>query len=332
MGASNFSSLRANRQKALEKLNQEIQKESSKQGKDERFWTLTVDQKTKIGYAKLRFLPEPPNEDVPWQFLYVHAFKHIGAWFIENCPTTKGRTCPVCAENNKLWEAGGEGSPSRKLASARKRTKKFISNVLVLEDPAHPENVGKVMLFKYGKKIFEKIEEKTNPKYPGEIAYSPFDLYEGADFRLKSGLQGDFQSYDKSEFPVQSELFPGDDAAKEEVWNKQYPLLPFVADDQFKSYEDLEKRLKKVLSGNTGKTAEDVIKAEQPSPEVAQDAAAALDEAASAPAKPTARKPRSKPAPKVEEVVVQPDTDDADVATPPEDEDDIRDFFADVLK
>lgn len=315
--ATNFSSLRANRKNALDKLNDEIKKQTQKQGADERFWKLSVDQKTKVGYARLRFLPAPKNEDVPWVRLFAHAFKVGGAWMIDNCPTTLGqRPCPVCKDNNKLWNSGNEADKS--IARDRKRKLQFISNVLVLEDPAKPENVGKVFLFKYGAKIHDKIQESVNPTYPGDVPVNPFDLWEGADFKLKSQNVGGFQNYDKSEFADKSALFGGDDAKLEAIYEQEHSLQAFVAEDQFKSYEELEKRFDKVTTGEDApRSAADAIRAEQPTREDAQEAAEATVKAT--------RKPRAA----VKTTVVTPPAPAEDV---PEDEDDIKDFFADVLK
>lgn len=325
MPASNFSSLRSNRTTALAKLNDELKKENTKQGADERFWKLTVDQKTKVGYAKLRFLPAPKGEDVPWQRVFNHAFKLNGSWFIENCPTTLGqRPCPVCKDNSKLWNSGLDAD--KDVARERKRKLQFISNVLIVEDQAHPENAGKIFLFKYGKKIHDKVQELINPQFPDQAPTNPFDLWEGADFKLKAAQVQGYQNYDRSEFAEPKELFPGDDTKKEELWDTEHSLLQFVAEDQFKNYDDLEKRFIKVITGeDSGRTAADAIKNEQPTPEDAASLAADIDARAEKPARRT-RKPADKPAEKVAEPVATPVDD-----VVPEDEDSIRDFFGSVL-
>jgi hypothetical protein len=319
--ASNFSSLRKSNAQALDALNKKLKEESSKQGADERFWKLTVDPKTKIGYARLRFLPASANEDLPWVRLFKHAFqrdKGVGKWLIENCPTTLGneRPCPVCKQNNVLWNSGIESE--KNIARDRKRQQKFVSNVLVIEDSAHPENNGKVFLFSYGPKIHEKVQESISPKFPDQKPLNPFDMWAGADFKLRSQNQAGYQNYDKSEFTDAVELFPGDDAKKEAVWNQQYPLQPFVADDQFKAYDDLAKRLDAVLNGtdDAPKTAQDAMKQNDATAADAREVAQAVDVRAT-------RRPRaSAPAPKVEPVAA---------ATTPEDEDDIKNFFAGVI-
>lgn len=318
--ATNFSSLRKSKQTALDALNKKL-KEESKPGADERFWKLTVDPKTKIGFARLRFLPAPANEDLPWVRLFSHAFqraKDVGPWFIDNCPTTLGneRTCPVCKDNNTLWNSGIEAQ--KNIARDRKRQQKYISNVLVIEDNAKPENNGKVFLFKYGPKIHEKIQEAISPKFPDQQPINPFDLWEGADFKLRSVAQGGFQNYDKSEFDDAEPLFGDDDAKKEEVWNTQYPLQAFIAEDQFKSYADLAKRLDKVLHGtdDAPATAQDAIKAQEPTVSDALDAADAV----------ATRTPARKPSRPVKAEAKPPTA----VETP-EAEDDIKNFFSGVL-
>lgn len=342
MASTNFSSLRASRQAALAKLNDELKKDNTKQGADERFWKLTVDPKTKVGYARLRFLPAPVGEDVPWQRIFSHAFKLNGGWFIENCPTTLGqRPCPVCKDNSKLWNGdGADKDGSQDVARERKRKLQFISNVLVIEDPAHPENNGKVFLFKYGKKIQEKIQELVNPSFPDKKPSNPFDMWNeddagGSDFKLKAQQKDGYQNYDKSEFTDPKELFPGDDKAKEKVWGEEYPLLAFIAEDQFKSYEDIEKRFNKVLTGERDgapRTAADAVKNEQPTPEDAASLAADIDARETSDAKKTRKsKPKAPVVPRADETYSSDDrpADDVDL---PEDEEKIAAFFGDMLK
>ncbi len=320
--ASNFSSLRNARKDALAKINQEIQKESQKGGgNDARFWKLSVDQKTKVGYAVIRFLPAPVNEEAYWARIFNHAFKLNGSWFIENCPTTiDGRSCPVCKENNKLWNSGNDAD--KDVARERKRKLQFISNILVVSDSAHPENNGKTFLYKYGKKIHEKITELTNPQFPDQEPTNPFDLWEGCNFKLKAQQKDGFQNYDKSEFDDPTPVAKDDDAA-EEIWNQEHSLTQFVAEKEFKSFEELEKRLIRVLTGDNSKpaTAEAAIKAEQPT--VAQVTKVAEQVAAESPAKQRVR--RQAPAP----VVVAAEVEDGD--EPPQDAESIKNFFAEVL-
>jgi hypothetical protein len=314
--ASNFSSLRSTRKTLLDKLASEVKKDSQKGGAaDERFWKLSVDQKSKIGYARLRFLPAPKGEEVPWARVFSHAFQGPGgSWFIENCPTTLGRTCPVCAKNNELWNSGIDAD--KDIARKRKRKLQFISNILVIDDPAHPENNGKVFLFKYGAKIQAKIKELIEPEFPDAQPANPFDLWEGCEFKLKSAAVAGYQNYDKSSFEAPTELFPGDDAKKEEIWSAQHSLAEFVAEKAFKNYDDLEGLLQKALTGTARapRTAEDAVKEAEPTLDDAKDVAEKVNENLP-PRKPTAaKKPAAKPAPVVEAAA--------------DDEDDIKSFFA----
>jgi hypothetical protein len=319
--ATSFSSLRSARKTVLDQLASAIKQESQKgAGADERFWKLTVDAKTRIGYARLRFLPAPAGEDVPWARVFSHALQGPGgSWFIENCPTTLGRTCPVCAENNKLWNSGIDAD--KEVARKRKRKLQYISNVLILEDPAHPENNGKVFLFKYGAKIQEKLKELLEPEFPDAQPANPFDFWEGCDFKLKSALAKGYQNYDKSSFDPPSELYPGADETKEAVWKAEYPLAEFTDEKAFRSYEDLQERFNRALTGQSQgpRTAEDAVKDELGAPSLAdaKDAAAAV--AATPKTAPKASKPA--PAPKAAPKAATP-ADDAD------DDGEIRKFFA----
>ena len=315
--SSNFSSLRSSRKTLLNKLAEEVKKEQAKGGAaDERFWKLTVDAKTKIGYAKLRFLPAPKDEEIPWARLFSHAFTGPGgSWFIENCLTTLARPCPVCKDNTRLWNSGVDAE--KDVARKRKRKLQFISNVLVIDDPSHPENNGKVFLFKYGAKIHAKIMELIEPEFPDQTPANPFDLWEGCDFKLKSQAVAGYQNYDKSSFDNPAELFPGDDDKKEEVWAAEKSLAPFLAEKEFKNYDELADRFAKVMSGDTDapRTAADAVKNSQPTLDEAHEAAAEVAK--------VERKlpPKSKPVAK------------AKVETPAEDADDdadIKAFFADM--
>lgn len=303
--SSNFSSLRSARKTLLSKLAEEVKKEQAKGGGvDERFWKLSVDAKTKIGYARIRFLPAPKDEEIPWARLFSHAFTgNSGTWFIENCPTTLSRKCPVCVDNTKLWNSGVDAD--KDVVRKRKRKLQFISNILVLEDPSHPENNGKVFLFKYGAKIHAKIMELIEPEFPDQAPANPFDLWEGCDFKLKSQAVAGYQNYDKSQFEAPSELFPGDDAKKEEVWASEKSLLEFVAESQFKTYDELADRFTKSMTGESDapRTAADAVAKSQPTLEDAQEAAEHVEKkerklpprAAKTPAK-----PKAEPAPEAD--------------------------------
>ena len=260
---SGFASLKKNSQGSIDRLSAEIQKLSSKQSyDDDRMWSLTRD-KSDNGYAVIRFLPPVEGEDFPWVRVFSHGFQGKGGWLIENCPTTIGKKCPICEANNELWNSGLEAN--KQIARDRKRKLSYISNILVVSDPANPSNDGKVFLYKFGKKIFDKLQEAMNPTAPDEPKYNPFDLWKGANFKLKSHRESGFVSYEKSAFQPQSALFDGEEKRLEALWKTQYPLLPFVAPDQFKSYEELSSRLVSVLKGGVAEGA--ATRAEEAKPE-----------------------------------------------------------------
>jgi hypothetical protein len=232
---------------------------------DDRFWKPTLD-KASNGMAVFRFLPAPENEDMPWAKLYTHAFKVGGRWYIENSRTTIGEKDPVSEMNSELWNSGLESD--KDIARDRKRKLSYISNILVLKDPGAPENEGKVFLYKYGVKIFNKIQEAMQPEFDDEDPINPFDYWAGANFKLKVRKVGGYINYDKSEFESPSELLGGDDAKLEELWKTQHSLQAFVAPDQFKTYDELKKKLQEVVGDDiratesdfvSQKTAEDVV-------------------------------------------------------------------------
>jgi hypothetical protein len=210
--------------------------------KDERLWKPGID-KAGNGYAVIRFLPEVEGEDTPFVAVYSHTFKGKGGWFYENCPTTIGEKCPVCAANTELWNSGIEDD--KNIARQRKRKLTYISNILVIEDPANPENKGKVFLYQYGTKIFQKIQSLAHPEFQDEVAVDPFNFWTGADFKIKIRNVGGYVNYDRSEFATPAPLLGGDDKKLEELWKKQYPLKPFVDKSQFKSFDELNARFKK---------------------------------------------------------------------------------------
>ena len=229
----------------LDELSKKIQATSEKKSyKDERFWRPELD-KASNGYAVIRFLPAPPNEDLPWAKLYTHGFQGKGGWFIENSRTTFGEKDPVSEMNSELWNSGIESD--KDIARARKRKLQYISNILVISDPANPQNEGKIFLYKFGKKIFDKIQEAMEPEFADEKAVNPFDLWDGANFKLKVRKISGFINYDKSEFDSPSELFDGDDVQLEELWKKQYSLTAFTDPSNFKSYDELKQRLMEVV-------------------------------------------------------------------------------------
>ena len=201
------------------------------------------------GYAVIRFLPAAPNEDVPWVRMFTHGFKGPGGWYIENSLTTLSKEDPVSKANTALWNSGIESD--KNIARDRKRKLSYYSNILVLEDSANAENEGKVMLFRYGKKIFEKITSVMNPEFKDETPLNPFDFYEGANFKIKMRQVDGFANYDKSEFASVTPLCDGKDADLEEVWKQQHSLQDLVDPDSFKSYQELEARFNTVVGGGS---------------------------------------------------------------------------------
>jgi hypothetical protein len=242
----------------MEELNK-IQSSEKKSYKDDRFWKPELD-KSDNGYAVIRFLPPVEGEDTPWVRVFNHGFKGKGGWFIENCPTTIGLKCPLCEANSELWNSGDEAD--KDIARNRKRRLQYISNIMVVEDPKNPSNEGKVFLYKFGKKIFDKIMESLQPEFADEEPVNPFDFWKGADFKLKIRKVAGFTNYDKSEFASPSAL-NDDDEVLEKIWNQQYKLQEFVSPEQFKSYGDLKNRLDMVLTGGArggdiAESAEDI--------------------------------------------------------------------------
>jgi len=235
-----------------EKLVKEVEKMSTGSGgADERFWKPEMD-KTGVGSAIIRFLPAPEGEELPWVKMYAHAFQGPGGWYIENSLTTIGQKDPVSEHNRELWNSGSD--KDKETVRKQKRKLSYYSNIYVVKDPAHPENEGKVFLFKFGKKIFDKILNAMQPEFEDEEPINPFDFWGGANFRLKIRKVEGYWNYDKSEFDSPSPLFDDDDAL-EALWKKEYSLSAIVAPDQFKSYEDLEKRLKYVLGQKSARAA-----------------------------------------------------------------------------
>ena len=234
---SKLGSLTAKLVKEVEKMN------NNGASGDERTWKLDVD-KSGNGYAVIRFLPAPEGEDLPFVKLYSHAFQGPGGWYIENSLTSLGQKDPVSEYNTQLWNNGTDAG--KETARKQKRKLTYMSNIYVVKDPANPENEGKVFLFKYGKKIFDKLTAAMQPEFEDEEAIDPFDFWQGANFKLKAKNVAGYRNYDSSEFAAVSPLLDDDDAL-EALWKKQFSLAEIVSADQFKSYEDLKKRLEYVL-------------------------------------------------------------------------------------
>ena len=231
--------------KAIEALN--TPSEGSE--KSDNFWRPEVD-KAGNGMAVIRFLPaaEIDGDDaLPWVKVFSHGFQGPGGWLIDNCLTTMNQQCPVCEHNSTLWNSGIEAN--KEVVRKQKRKLNYIANVYIISDPKHPENEGKVKLFKFGKKIFDKITEAMNPAFEDETAINPFDLWKGANFKLKIRKVEGYQNYDKSEFESAYPLL-NDDDAMEAIWKKEYSLTEMTKESEFKTYDALKQRLDKVLGLN----------------------------------------------------------------------------------
>ena len=243
------------------KLTNEIEKMSkgTKGGADERLWKLEVD-KAGNGYAVIRFLPAPDKEELPWAKLYSHAFQGPGGWYIENSLTTLGGKDPVSEYNRLLWNSGIDAD--KELARKQKRKLSYTANIYVVKDPTNPHNEGKVFLYKFGKKIFDKLTAAMQPEFEDEEAIDPFDFWKGANFKLKAKNVAGYRNYDSSEFAAVSPLLEDDDAM-EAIWNKQYSLVEFTNPDQFKSYTELQTRLDAVLNNKQTRVAPEVRQEEE---------------------------------------------------------------------
>jgi len=245
--ANTFASLKKSRSNDLQKLQTEVEKINNPKNnfsrEDERFWKAELD-KSGNGYAVIRFLPPPNNEEMAWAKIFNHGFQGPGGWYIENSLTTLGQKDPLAEYNSTLWNSGIEAN--KEIARKQKRRLTYISNIFVVEDKANPQNEGKNFLFRYGKKIFDKVSSMANPEFEDESPVDVFNFWDGANFKLKIRKVDGFSNYDKSEFVTAAPLFE-DDTKMEETWNAQHSLTEFVGEDKFKSYDDLKSRLDIVL-------------------------------------------------------------------------------------
>ena len=255
-----FADFKKRSQSSINELTKKIEETNKKESyTDDRFWRPELD-KSSNGFAVIRFLPAPDGEDLPWAKYYSHGFQGKGGWFIENCPTTLGQKCPVCEANSELWNSGIE--KDKDIARNRKRRLHYTSNIMIVSDPANPQNEGKVFLYRYGKKIFDKINEAMQPEFEDETPINPFDFWAGANFKLKVRKVAGFVNYDKSEFDSASELFEGNDDQKETVWKTQYPLTEFTGASNFKSYDELKEKLYSVIGDDIRSTVSTETRAE----------------------------------------------------------------------
>ncbi len=224
--------------KQVEKLNESGSKD------DDRFWKPVMD-KSGVGSAVIRFLPAPEGCELPWAQVWSHAFQGPGGWLIDNCLTTLGQQCPVCEKNRVLWNSGSDRDKEE--ARKQKRKLSYFANIYVIRDPANPDNEGKVFLYKFGKKIYDKILAAMQPEFEDETPINPFDFWTGANFKLKLVKKDGYWNYDKSEFAAPSPLLDGDDDDLEKVYKSLNNLNDFTDPKEFKSYDDLKKRLEYTL-------------------------------------------------------------------------------------
>jgi hypothetical protein len=256
-----FANLKSSRGSSIDKLVKAAEavstKTESKSGYgDDRFWKPTRD-KAGNGYAVIRFLPARDGEDLPWVRYWDHGFKGpTGLWYIENSLTSIGQDDPVSESNGLLWNSGRD--EDKAVARDRKRRLHYVSNILVISDPSNPENEGKVFLYKFGKKIFDKIMESMQPAFEDETPINPYDFWEGAEFKIKIRKVEGWVNYDKSEFAKPAALFDGDEERLEGVYSKLYSLQDFLKPENYKSYDELKSKMNKVLGIDAGAPSMDM--------------------------------------------------------------------------
>jgi len=257
--ATSFSALKKQRSNSFDKLNSQLQKMTSPSGNsDEGYWKLEVD-KAGNGYAVIRFLPAPEGEDMPFVRMWDHGFQGPGGWYIENSLTTLGQEDPISEYNSKLWNEDGSNAAKDQVRKQKRRLN-FHANIYVVRDSTNPSNEGKVFMYRFGKKIFDMLNDAMNPQYEDESPINPFDFWEGADFKLKARNVEGYRNYDKSEF---SDLAPlsdseGNAVSDEElegVWKQQKSLQEIVDPKNFKSYDELKAKMYKVLGLDGGAPA-----------------------------------------------------------------------------
>ena len=260
MSNTSFLDLKKSRHDQIAKLSQQLSTVTSNTsrgpGKDDRMWEPTVD-KAGNGHAVIRFLPAPKGEEVPFVRVFTHGFKGpTGSWYIENSLTTLGQADPVSEMNTKLWNSGLESD--KKIVRERKRKLNFYSNILVIKDPENPSTEGKVFLYRYGKKIFDKLNDLMNPSFGDEKPINPFDLWEGANFKLRIRNVEGYRNFDKSDFEPPSAI-SDDDKLLQRIWDSQYSLQEFLNPSNFKSYQELQTRLNRVLGINSIDNGPDTV-------------------------------------------------------------------------
>ena len=263
---TSFAALKKSRSSSFDKLNQQLQKldNNSSSNNNDDYWKLEVD-KAGNGYAVIRFLPSPQGEDLPFVRVFDHGFQGPGGWYIENSLTTIGQDDPVSEYNSQLWNNGTDAGKEE--ARKQKRRLSYHANIFVVKDPANPQNEGKVFKYKFGKKIFDKLNAAMNPEFEDETPLNPFDFWEGANFKLKArNGDGGYRTYEPSSFDSPSALLE-DDAELEKVWESQHSLQEIIDPKNFKSYNELKAKLYKVL-GLDGSQHAPTTTAEDDEPEM----------------------------------------------------------------
>lgn len=258
--------MKKNRKSAIDNLVSKAQSAAGEKKSygDDRFWKPTRD-KAGNGYAVIRFMPAPDGEPTPWVQYWDHGFQGpTGQWYIEKSLTSIGQDDPVSEMNTRLWNSGVEDD--KKIARERKRRLHYVANILVVSDPANPENEGKVFLYQFGKKIFEKIMDVMQPQFDDEEPVNPFDFWEGADFKLKIRKVEGYVNYDKSEFSSPSELFDGEEEKLEKLYNSLYSLKEIVDPSNFKSYDELKQKLHRVLGESSAVTTKEKVELDEEAP------------------------------------------------------------------
>ena len=255
MSFADMKKKRGDKLQTLLKETAKINQPAGYQNDDDRFWRPELD-KSGNGMALVRFLPAPDGEDLPWARSWNHGFQGPGGWYIENSLTTLGQKDPVSEYNSQLWNSGIEAN--KEIARKQKRRLTYVSNVLVIKDPANPQNEGQVRLYKYGKKIWDKINDQMNPEFEDETPLNPFDLWEGANFKLKIRKVDGFSNYDKSEFEASTPV-NDEDSKMEELWKTEHSLSEFTDPKNFKTYSELKEKLDRVLGITTGTAEKDDV-------------------------------------------------------------------------
>ncbi len=242
--------------------------EESKSFGDSRFWRFTFDKATMKGSAIIRFLPDRPSDDaLPYVNYFSHWFNyHDGSQTLvynQNCITSIGKQCPVCTKNRKYWKS--PHPEDEKIARDRKRKSHFVSNILVIKDPANPDNEGKVFLWDFGPQLASYYKramfgpDKDDEDFDEEKDYSselwyPQDFFEGANFLVKSTKKKNskFLTYTISKWADPSPIFEGLDEDEmeeklDEIFKKVTPLDEWMEPDKFPSEDETRKKLACIL-------------------------------------------------------------------------------------